>query len=494
MANKSLSVCRVENGKFYLLDSDNITPIDKTKASKNFCALFIQPEELISHTITLPTDIDEDKFHPSVEIALFESDKLDIKNRYTIDYKKNLSDDNDLWVVETFAVDEERLFDLYGDILEHLGHIDLIAVPYLVYEAYFSQIGVEKRGIRLVVKIDEKHSFIALHKNGIFIGYQKIYSLEYISKKSGILLSKLIDILQEKGLDESRYDESQKSIYNVIYLIFLDIMRQMERLLRSKSAYFDISVIESIILDFDDYDIVGFAQILKEYGFEVNNVERLKVKESIYAPSQYEYLKNIYLKLAVKGVIDAPNLSPFKRQPPIYKRWIGISIIVLVITILLNISYGIYMEYRYTQLSYENALLRSRLQKIHKKVKVYKESIKKSKTILKDERQKIFQTKNSIINFKRAVSKLADIKTKTLISQNMLRDVNIVMKKYSIMCSSLEQNNSRVLAVDLIVPYDKRDNIASFMKDMKIKGYKSVATDEIILDKDLYRSSVKIIK
>ena len=476
MANKSLSVCRVENGKFYLLDGDNITPIDKKKASKYFCAIFISPDELISHTVTLPTNIDEDKFHNSVEIALFESDKLDIKNRYTIDYKKNLSDDSDLWVVEAFAVNEERLLEIYGDILEYLGHIDLIAVPYLAYEAYFLQVGIEKQGIRLVVRLDEKHSFIALHKNGIFIGYQKIYSLEYISKKSGIMLSKLIDILQKKGLDESRYDDNEKGIYNIIYPIFLDMMRQIERLLRNKSAYFDISVIDSIILDFDDKVILGFSKILQEYGFEIKNVT------------------NLYLQNVVKDLIQAPNLSPFTKKPPIWKRWIGILIIVISVSILLSIAYGVFMEYRYTILENKNTYLKHKLNSIENMVKKYEKSIKESREILNENRRKIDLNRAEIINFKKAVSKLSDIKAKTLIAQDMLRDANEVMKKYSIMCSSLEQNGSRMLSVDLVVPYDKREYIASFMKDIKGRGYKSVATDEILLDKDLYKSSVKIMK
>ena len=129
-----------------------------------------------------------------------------------------------------------------------------------------------------------------------------------------------------------------------------------------------------------------------------------------------------------------------------------------------------------------------------KKAKENRKVIKSLKSEIKSDREKLLAINNKIISFKEAVKVLERLKKKTQDRQEMLKDINSIMKNYHIMSSSMDLNNSKIMTIEVIVPYEKRYEIASLMSDIKVKGYKSVKTDLISLDKNLYRSRIVIQK
>jgi len=489
------SVCICKDGKLYRYGEDGLTPLPKGKSKSYFCGLFISPEDIYSHTITLPTDISEDAFDAQVEITLFESKQLDLQNSYLIAYKKNLDQSGDVWVVEAFIAEENRVYELYDDIADRVGHIDLIAIPYLAYEAwYIEKFGEYRDSIDLIIKLENRNSFIALYKNGQFIAYQKIYSLEYMSKKIGIKLELLRNVLIKRGLNENLYKGRERIVYDKIYSMFIDIMRQIDRLIRSKSQYFELSKIDTMILDFEENTIPNFWELLDDYGFYNTKKEILLFRDNDNCIDDLECIKNLYILYTARGIIDAPNLTPFKERPKLISTWVGKLFGSIFISILLILSLELYFHYKLHQLNTRNIELDLELSQLKKKAKEYRKVIKSLKSEIKSDREKLLNINNKIISFKEAVRVLERLKRETQNRQEMLKDINSIMQNYHIMSSSMDINNSKIMTIEVIVPYEKRYEIASLMSDIKVKGYKSVKTDLISLDKNLYRSRIVIQK
>ena len=141
-----------------------------------------------------------------------------------------------------------------------------------------------------------------------------------------------------------------------------------------------------------------------------------------------------------------------------------------------------------------NSLLKKRLSSLEKSEKELIDSIKKEKDIRQREKKRISEIEEDLERFEKAIKRLGGIKHKSVQRQKMFKDVDQVMQKYNIMCKELEQNASLSIDVDLVVPYERRETIARIMKDINAKGYKSVDTDLILLEGNLYHSRVKITR
>jgi len=488
------SICICKDGKLYEYNKNGLTPIKKSRAKSYFCGLFISPDDIYSYSLELPSDIEEDRFDTSVEIALFESEKLDLQHSYLIAYKKSLAYSGDIWIVEAFVAQENRVYELYEDIANDIGHIDLIAIPYLAYEAwYIQQFGGKKLGVDLIIRLDNKHSFISLYRNGNFIGYQKIYSLEYMSKKIGISKERLRDILIEQGLNENLYIDRDKNIYYKLYSMFIDIMRQIDRFIKNRVSYFDFNKIDTIILDFDGDKIENFWILLDEYGFYSSKKEIFLFEDGNRCRGGLECIKNLYISFVSQGVItDAPNLTPFGKRPLFISTYIGKLSLSIFISLLIVIILGLYYEYRLDRLNSKNIQLRETLSKLEDKAKDYKNILNSLKRDIKRDGDRLIKIEKDTVEFEKAIKRLVDIRVSTKERQKMIRDINMVMSRYHIMSSSVDINDSKIFTIEVIVPYKKRYEIASLMSDIKTKGYKSVKTDSIILNKDLYRSRIVI--
>ena len=491
---QNISIFRNETE--YSYDGINYHELKRDRDRGTFCALFIKNDELYTHSFTLPISTKEENFLPAVEMAFYENGKLDPKRSYKIDYKRALSEKGDLWVIDAFAADIEQIEENYLPIYKKVGYIDLLAISYLAYEGYIKSNSDLRKGNVLVIHIGREDSFVSLFKNGDFIGYNKIYSLEFISRKVSIDIERVTKILKEKGLEESLYSESEKEIYSAIVLVFTDIVRQIERLIRNKKIYFDLDGIDRMILDFDGRELPGFWKLIDDYGLKSGTKESIshKIDDTLPCTSSFDCIKDLYLLEVYRGVIEAPNLSPYRREAPFWDTWVGKLAISSLLSLAIVFALGFYISQKTQQMNRYNSLLKKRLSSLEKSEKELIDSIKKEKDIRQREKKRISEIEEDLERFEKAIKRLGGIKHKSVQRQKMFKDVDEVMQKYNIMCKELEQNASLSIDVDLVVPYERRETIAQFMKDIKAKGYKSVDTDLILLEGNLYHSRVKITR
>jgi hypothetical protein len=72
--------------------------------------------------------------------------------------------------------------------------------------------------------------------------------------------------------------------------------------------------------------------------------------------------------------------------------------------------------------------------------------------------------------------------------------VDQALAHYELVLTDLKQTGPDTLYATVLVPFEQRQRIAQFMQEVKRRGYRTVDTGLIQLEKDLYRSTVEVKK
>jgi len=315
-----------------------------------------------------------------------------------------------------------------------------------------------------------------------------------MARKISMDIDEISEILTDKGVEEALYNDSEKEIVSSLVPMFIDMVRQVERLVRNKKIHFDINIVEKVILDFGGQEIPGLWKLMDEYGFKTRNKELIgyEIEKGIPCVDVFDCIMDIYLLEAYRGTVEAPNLSPFGREPGFHRTWVGRLAISSILALLLVLAAGFYGMGEVESMSSRKRALESRFSNLEKSRKRLLESIEKEKRARAEAKRRLADIRKDIARFKEAMKMLGDIKEDAARRQQTLKDVDMVLERYAIMCKEMEQNGSKSMRVDLVVPFEERERIASFMKDIKAKGYRSVETDLVLLEGNLYHSEVRI--
>jgi uncharacterized protein YoxC len=126
-----------------------------------------------------------------------------------------------------------------------------------------------------------------------------------------------------------------------------------------------------------------------------------------------------------------------------------------------------------------------------KRLKKRLDGLKNKKKALRADLEKREQ---AIDTYAEAVDAMALIQASKTERRKMVRQADDVLARYKLSATSVEQNGSKSMAIEILIPFKEREKAARFMADMVKLGYKGVETKKIELDKDLYKSRVEIVR
>lgn len=487
--NKILFVS--DDNSFLLFDGSTFTPADAKLSKDHYCGAVISASKLRPHGLRVPANISAEKLEIQSEMSMYEEAGLDPETDYKIaSVSITLENETELFV-ESYAVENRLLHETFDAAASKLKQIDYIVPSFLRYGALYTYEKLESKNDVFIYFSDDE-AYAAMYKDGQYLSNRTIMTLTELSQKTDIELSMLKTLLQTKGVENDLYTPDEFLKMSTIQEELSKIVERVSHAISHKRGVFGYESIDRFYIDFQGHDIPGFLQLFQNYGFEGARFETLSVFDQVEPERYADALSALYLLGIVEGRYSSANLTVFERQPVFYKTHAGIFSIVLACSALAALAYPVYGSYELSSLESQKAELQSRvsaiktlsskLQKKLKEVRLEKKSLQKSKA----------EMEAKLESYDALADTLIHQKTEKKLQQKMMKDVNQALAVYRLSSRNFDQNGSDRMQIQIISEFDKRDDIAKFMKKLLAKGYLHVSTREIRREENLYESIIEI--
>jgi hypothetical protein len=476
---------------FLLFDGSTFSSVDAKHSKDHYCGTVISASKLRPHGMRVPLNISPEKLEIQSEMSMYEEAGLDPETDYKIaSVAINLENETELFV-ESYAVENDVLHQEFAPSVSKLKHIDYIVPSFLRYGALYAYEKLEHKNDVFIYFSDDE-AYAAMYKNGHYLSSRTIMTLNELSQKTDIEPGMLKNLLQNKGVENELYRPEEFLKMTTIQEELLKIIERVSHAISHKRGIFGLDSIDRFFIDFQGHDIPGFLQLFQNYGFEGATFEALNIFDQVDADRYADALSALYLLGIVEGKYSSANLSIFERHPAFYKTYAGVFFIILAFSVLSALAYPVYGVYQLSELESEKAALESRvsamealsskLQKKLKEVRLEKKALETSKSELEA----------SLESYDALADTLKQQKVEKKSRQNMMKDVNEALASYQLSSRNLDQNGSDTMQIQIISEFDKRDDIAKFMKKLLAKGYLHVSTREIRREENLYESTIEI--
>ncbi|WP_457595934.1 hypothetical protein [Hydrogenimonas sp.] len=491
---KTLYICTPNGDKAAKWEGERFVETPLKAAKKGYCAAVVPVAALRSHSFKIPLETAEEKLPTLVEIRMYEEGGLDVEREYAVAYVRHPLHYESAWLVEGFAAKASELGKLFAPVLKRTGHIDLLAVPFLVYEALYLHDRAEKEGVDLFLYLGDDASFAALYKEGRYLAHRLLPSLQELALKADVSPEALRETLRTRGLEAKAYGPDEGRLLKVLQESFVQMVERVAHTVGHKRGLFGFEGVDRVWLDFEKSEIPGLWELMEGYGFDTAAKGPLACCETLPPEAQHAGVEALYLQSAAEGHLEAPNLTLFTRRPPWWRSHTGRFAAAVAAAVLLVGGYGFYTSWLLDEAESERAALQARLDATKSETKRLQRELKRVRRAKEAAARALEERRMALMAFDEAADTMGLIKASALKRRQMVRDVDEALKRFKLSALSMEQNGSRRMRVEILTRYERREDIARFMKRLADEGYGSVGTREIWLDDTLYQSGVEIVR
>lgn len=480
----------IDKDKEVLFDGSSFSSLESKKSSKYFIASTVPSLNTRTYGYKTAKNTSVEKIEIQSEMNMYEDAGLNPDTDFRISSLIiPLDDDEDF--IESYAVEVDILNEKFSPFVKKYGYIDLIFPSALSYSALYEP-ELQDAKNDLYIHIGEHNAYAVIFKNGQYISTRTISTLEEISRKIGLDIVQIREILSTKGIKDELYNDDE-------FVQMSDIQEEMSKLVERiahsighKRGIFKLDTIHRIYLDFEGLNIPGFLDLFDNYGYESASKEILDPFKDVEIGMKHFAINAKYALAVLNESIEPVNLTVYDRKPPFLKTNVGTFSIVMIIAIILSSIYPIYAFIKLNSLTVKELKLKNDVTKMQK-------TTKHLHAKLKDLRKQRDQVKDKNINIESKIQALGNMinalnefDKHTLIRQKMMKDVNSAMRKYNLSTKKFEFKDSNFLIVQVIAEYEKRDDISEFIKELISIGYSSVSTKKVQKNETYYESFVEI--
>ncbi|WP_456404540.1 hypothetical protein, partial [Hydrogenimonas sp.] len=484
MSGRTICYCADES-EALLFDGETFAETETRRAKKYFCGAVVPSDDIHSHTFKVPAGTDESKLDTLVEITMFEAGGLDLEKEYAIAYVRHVLEFDASWLIEAFAVEQAKLKERFGAIAARTGHIDLLAVPYTVYEALYVFDKADAGAIELFLYLSDETSYAVLCKEGRYIAHRNLPSLSSIAAKANVSTEVVRETLRKRGLESERYGPDERLLIETLQEAFSKIVERVAQTVNHKRGIFGITKVDRLLLDFEQSLIPGLWELFDGYGFEESQKGALSCCERLEPAMQHRGLEALYMVAVNEGKTDAPNLTIFEKRPGFLQTHTGRFVALLAAGALLIAGYALLKESELGNLEERYAQLNGRLNVVKQKAAALRKAAAKERAGLDEVMRRLEESRGEIMAFDETADAALLIEESKIRRRKMVRDVDRALARYSLAAASMEQNGSKRMAIEILSDYGRRDRIAKFMKALIEMGYRSVEGEEVRLGETL---------
>jgi len=492
-----------------------INPINK-KALRYFKKEFIESEiknpkklfigsrllyqDMILHSIKASVNEFKYNIDTFVEMKIYEDIGLDLNKNYKIGYILKDTQEENIKIIDAYAIEEDEIKNKFSPILEKSKHIDFLAIPFLSYKALYENNILEKEN-DIFINICENESFVAFYKKGEYISSKSLPTLNDILKdlkrvdpSLDLSIDSLKDLLFKKGLKKSYYLPVEYPLFEALFKIFSSIFTKISNIAIHNRNIYGFERVERVFFGIEDKTIKGVEEMLNLFSNNEITLYRHAFFKDITNFSQLDLICAIYIYDKAKNKDSKDNLTIFAKEHLLLKSETGRFIAFLAASIIILSSFPIYKGYQVINLQKEEEEISVKNEEIQNKsffIKNKVENLQKKLNFVKKEvkikEDKIAQIEKIVNSISTHIPKREYIK--------MIAEIDALLEKYRLQIEKIEQKGKKELTIKIVSKGDKRDTIAKFIRDInKKEEFKSATTDEIKLENQEYSSLVKIEK
>lgn len=482
----------VTNEETYLLfDGTNFSPIEAKKSKNYYCGGVVSAALLRHYGMRVPENISPEKLEIQAEMSMYEEAGLDPDIDFKIASISITLEDAGEKFLESYAIENSVLTESFSQNISKLGHLDFLVPSFLKYNALYAYEKIERKN-DVFIYFGEDEAYAVMYKDGHYISTRTITTLSELAVKLGIQVPELKTLLCSKGVENDNYTPDEFLKMRSIQEELSKIVERIAHAIGHKRGIFGFDRVDRFFIDFEGQDIPGFLQLFENYGFDTSVPLALKVFNNL-EPEQYsDALSALYILGIVQEKYTGANLTIFERRAVFYKTHSGVFFIVLGFAVVLGLAYPIYGSYQLSILETKRFILEEKVDTMDTLTKKLQKKLKEVRL----ERKSVEANRDEIIatiaSYDELVDTLKKQKQEKKARQVMMRDVNMAMAKYRLSSRNLDQNGSNSMRVHIISEYEKRDDIAKFMKELLRAGYLHVSTHEIKRKENIYESIIEI--
>lgn len=489
--NKDAILFIIDDEKQLLFNGNEFTNISSKNKKDYFSAAILPSKLTYTHGFKTSKNTSLEKLEIQAEMKMFDEAGLNPDIDFKITSKIIPLENDDDNYVEIFASETLKIDNKFKNIVKKNNFIDAIFPPSLSYRSLYSFKLLDKKN-DLFIHFGDDDSYAVIFKNGQYISTRSIPSINDLAKNANVELNQMREILSKKGLDNTQYSDDEFLLMGNMEEQLSKIVEKISYSVGHKRGIFKLDSIDRIYLDFETSDIPGFLDLFNHYGYEDTIKEKLNLFNDVEIGMKHYALNALYVLGTVQEKYSIINLTLYERKPAFIKTNVGHISMITLLALIISSIYPIYASLELEKLHKSQNKLKTNINKIKKVTKKLQVSVKKEKEVrnkLKVEKSKYMK---EITSYDHLLTALQSFRQETLFRQKMMKEVNITMRKYKLSSKHLEFKNPGSIKVQIITDYNKRDNIAKFIKELIRKGYSHVDTKKVEKIENYYESFVEI--
>lgn len=488
----SSKIVYIKDEKYFLFDGKTLTPTEAKSAKKYFTALCVDPSALYLYSQKLPSTLSDEQVSIKMDIGMYEEGGADEEKEYTTCFIRNqlAAEDND--IVDMFGITDDQAASLYGDIAKETNAIDLISPSVMAYHSVYDNEDLGYTDIFLYFGHEEAYG--AIYSNGKYITHRNLENLARISALCGWELDTLKATLKNRGLNEIAYDENEIPALSIAKASIVRSIKKIIHTLNHKKGLFSIKDPNRVFIDFEGDGILGLELIFSNFDVDLDNIKPIKIKSNTDPLLHHDLVIANYLLGVANKKFEDINLSPFKREKPIYKKPAGHLFLAIACSMLLVFCAYYILSLIINSKNEELAGIQAQIDKTKKSSMQIVEKVKalrKTKDELNKEYISLEDKSKSLNKSKQAVPFIYSTIDQR---QKMVDDALMGLSKNQLGAQRLEQNGSERMKIHIVADLSKQEKIANFMDFMYERGYQNTFTDKIDGNNTFFKSIVEIVR
>jgi len=497
--NTSIITVDIYSNKSYKLDSGKFTILNKLKSSKkDLLVSYIANRDLIIESVGVSNHIPQENIIDVITDKVYEELRLDPAIEYEI-YPIKTALHSDEAKYQVFILDKKSLKESFASVAKRTKVIDYIFPAPLLYKVLYQTKKLKTNSTDMFIYFGEYDSYITFYHKGEYLYSKSIkFSLQQMYDRfcqlaQDVPLSKdqFRELLENDGLKtaEGRNKELLISVINECFLTINDV------LIYTKRTY-DLQDIKTAYVGFSWGYITGIDTYVSNYlnlkGKALSSVySQEDPKVSIDPMHALMALSTLEIK---NGVLELPNLTPYARPLPLFKRPAGKILSTLLLTI---IAFQVPVIYDYVvgaTTQAKNAVLAKKEAKVTAVANKYKRLLKTKREELKALEQATDKIKKVYSSKKGELENVYHKKFKYDLRSEQLALITNVLKNYDIKSRFIEINDT-LYKIEVESKDDKeitafiKKLVSTFDKKLSNVDIKSIKYDSKI---GIYQGIVKL--
>ena len=280
---------------------------------------------ILNMTFKLQKTIEKEMLEIEAEKYIFTEGSLDYSKEYKINYF--FKEYEDYYNVEAFIIEIDKIKNEFEKYLKTYKYIDFISPKPIVFKAYYDITNLPPSN-EVFIYFDKNEAFLSCFENGEFVFVKSLTKLSTLSQQLNKELDEVIDLLNEKGLNESLYED--KEVYSTIDSFFSQFFMKVNNLINYSISYYALSKIEKIHF-YSPFEIKNLLENYKDF-WNLSGIE-FKKYEVASDYDAFDYTAVIFNSKNYEN--ENLNFSIFPKPLPIYRTRAGILLITVTLLILI---------------------------------------------------------------------------------------------------------------------------------------------------------------